>query len=112
MGFHPYRWRGWRPRGAKPGVQRPGTPKAARIIPPSPMHGTRGRTTTIEFRSPTIVIAQALRATTGIEIQMLPKTFSDRMSQKNGGDWSSCFTNYKAGQALEGVRRERVRMTP
>ena len=21
-------------------------------------------------------------------------------------DWSSCFTNYKAGQALEGVRRQ------
>ena len=28
------------------------------------------------------------------------------------GDWSSCFTNYKAGQALEGVRREAVGRCP
>ena len=27
-------------------------------------------------------------------------------------DWSSCFTNYKAGQALEGVRREAVGRCP
>ena len=28
------------------------------------------------------------------------------------GDWSFCFTNYKAGQALEGVRREAVGRCP
>ena len=33
-------------------------------------------------------------------------------SELKKGDWSSCFTNYKAGQALEGVRREAVGRCP
>ena len=45
-------------------------------------------------------------------VQVVEPEAVPEVQQRIHGDWSSCFTNYKAGQALEGVRREAVGRCP
>ena len=45
-------------------------------------------------------------------LKPLGKTCQTERSRMVEGDWSSCFTDRGAGEALEGVRREAVRRCP